>query len=212
MYRNGIIQDSTGHIRITVWRQPVISMINEGEFYNLTDMNTKIWDNNLRVETTRSTVVERIDDANKQEEAKTLESPDLTLYHDDDKNIETLNNPNITSVEITEGLICQNTQCQAPLLPEQNQKFVRCSNCNRKQVVEKLSKSVNGVVDVENDATAVTLNFDADIINGLFGIQFSSSTTEEIEEKLLLLEGVVITYDKKSKKITSIIQKMSYST
>ena len=63
--------------------------------------------------------------------------------------------------------------------------------------MEKLSKSVNGVVDVENDATTVSLNFDADIINGLFGIQFSSSTTEEIEEKLLLLEGVVITYDKK---------------
>lgn len=198
-FRNGIIKDQTGQIPITVWRKAMINSIKNESWYILTDMATKIWID-LKLDTTRSTIIQAT-----VEDMPAVERPELRSSANEPAT-DLLDDPEIVAVEVTETLSC--LSCHTILSPEKNEKFVRCTHCQRKQISAKLPKSMNGVMDVVNKGIMISLEINQEVITTYFGVDTVKLKTEDVEEKLLLLENANFVVEKDTLNVLSINDKI----
>ena len=76
-------------------------------------------------------------------------------------------------------------------------KITNCGECNQKVIVARCPKDIIGNIDVEN----LTLHITEKIIDNIFGrgtCELYNNKTDELEEKLLLLENLKIIYNSKT--------------
>lgn len=190
-----IIVDSTGDIKITIWKRNIWENIKDGVVYTVTDLTTAIY-YGLKVESTKFTAFQEIDDAPLPKPA------DMTKYTRP-VNSETVCCPDIQAGSLYSKLSCASFECHNTLSPDTNARTVKCDQCGRRSDVAKLKKSVQGNIELtSSNGDEISLEFDVSILQKY--LNDYSSDLNYLEEKLVLLKGIDLKYNKKTYQILEI--------
>ena len=193
-FREGVLSNGSATIPVTIWSQPMFHSLTEEVWYDMHDMNIKRF-NQLLLATTIYTLINKCNDENLPE----VSGPDLMLYQPTDTKAIT---PEIVSCTVVTGnLLCSVQSCQIPFEPEPNQLFTKCPGGHR-QLVSKMKSVKQGKIDIEVDGSQHILTFHVSVFEKYFETNMKS--VEEFEEKILLLENVMMTYNTSTSKILSV--------
>ena len=97
------------------------------------------------------------------------------------------------SVALSVMIAC--VSCGGVVKSEKNQPFVKYELCGRKQLSAKCKKDVNGILQVRKKDVELELNFDRNVFSEIFSND-NWDRLEDMEEKILLIEGVDVQYVK----------------
>ena len=109
--------------------------------------------------------------------------------------------PDILSVKLNIYPICTNRNCKGKkVTPLPRDITVECPKCTRLMLVTKCQCGLNGEINLEKDLKALTLTVFAEPLNKYFGEDFIlkyKNNPHKLEENILLMENVDITYNSK---------------
>ena len=191
--RNGVLIDESDEIMATMWRESLLCM-EEDVWCTITDMNLKDYFG-LNLQSSRKTSVEVLP------KVCDITLPDLTMYQNWESgtvSLEAISTSGISGVTLLLIANCPGNNCSGTLI-DLFVKKTNCSECNRKVIVARCPKGIIGNIDVEN----LILNITGKIIGNIFGTgtcELCNNKTDELEEKLPLLENLKMVY--KSKTLT----------
>ena len=190
-YKQAVLKDETGEIRLTVWGVYLMEELKEGQWYDISDVNIKNY-YGIKLETSPVTVTSLIMGKKKLNKPNIQEYVDIQTSNSQGNN-ERIENPTILSVSVTEEFYCM--FCKEVVKKEMNNMFVKCDNekCNRRFLANKCLPVQHGVLDIEVLQKPLSLQFTVDAIANLINPQ---DDTNKIEEKLLVLEDIAVTYKK----------------
>ena len=185
--RQGLLADSTLSIKVSVWGE----LIDEVEddvtylFKNVTIENYY----GLRLYTTAKTTLL------KQEEQIDIEWSKCNITPE----TSTLCCPNILSVKVNLYLECINSSCKRKVNVFPGEKKTTCDSCKRKMLVSNLKKNLKVEIHLsdkdDNQKEYILTAFPNSLKNVL---DLDNKEEEEIEDMLMELINVDITYNKKN--------------
>ena len=196
--QNGILIDESGKIMVTMWQESLLCM-KEDVQYTVTDMNFKDYFG-LRLQSSRKTSVEALP------KVCNVTWPDLAMYQNRENStllLQTISTSGISGVTLSLISNCPGNNCSGTLIDP----FLKITNggeYNRKVIVVRCPKGIIG----NNDIETLTLPITGKIIDNIFGTgtcELYNNKTDELEEKLLLLENLEITYNLKTLNILKIL-------
>ena len=114
-------------------------------------------------------------------------------------------NPDILAIQISDEKRCISRQCNALIEVEENNKYAKCSTCGKRILAKKVFSTRNGIMDVGIDEQQLSLHFTMDVVANFVN---PDDTVEKIEEALLELENINITYKKNGDSIIQIDEVM----
>lgn len=197
--RECILADNTGDICLTIWKESMISKIEEDVTYRITFLQIKNYFG-AKLSTSGKSSMEKL--SQKFE----IKWPSVSAYLDNEgaqgRELKTINKAELCGILITAKTLCPGEECRS-VITDTNTKITKCLKCNRKVVVSKCSIDLTGTVDLLPD---ISLKFDYTQIDALFGQGTSNlylNKISQLEEKMLELENIDITYDVKQHTIKS---------
>ena len=139
----GQIADRTASTQIVVWNQELKQKLATGDFYKITQLKNKIFDEKPQLNTTSSTSITSI--------------PPFGEVKEDDKTTEreqVIPNTSFSTIHVNNQLICKVCfkQLELPSAP-----VVRCENCKYKHLVKDIvpNLSINGHINMGNETKKV---------------------------------------------------------
>ena len=113
--------------------------------------------------------------------------------------------PKTINLSLSTNPICTNKSCGNKTEVTAGVKVAKCISCKRKMLVKECLDGFEGYIDENGqDDQVVTLQTDFEVLLNYFGIKKGNANLDEIEDKLLELEGFSIKCDIASSKIVSI--------
>ena len=191
--RNGVLIDESDEIMATMWWESLLRM-EEDIWCTITDMNLKDYFG-LKLQSSRKTSVEVLP------KVCDITLPDLTMYQNRESrtvSLEAISASGISCVTLSLIANCAGNNCSGTLI-DLFVKITNCRECNRKVIVARCPKGIVGNIDVEN----LILNITGKIIDNIFGTgtcELCNNKTDELEEKLSLMENLKIVYKSKTLK------------
>ena len=203
--REGVIMDKTGFMPLTVWENH-ISQIEEDHCFSITDVKTKNYFHSKLVTTQTSKITICDEFTTDQLNWLVVEMTDFSKIEASGK-VEanpTWCCPEITSANVIIFPICNNPNCRKKIEVPGEMKFVRCTSCSRKSLVKKLAMSLSVEFDIcrADQSESISLTALPESLSTYFGIdiisQYASQENgkDELEEKILEMEDVDITFSK----------------
>lgn len=185
---NATITDNTGQIALDVWNN-LISQIQENKMYKFTNLSVRFWNGMRKLTTTTNTVV--LETPNPLLEGLQVED-NSSPYQET-----TLLLSRIESIESVEKYkICGH--CAKRIIQVQGL-LVNCDHCHHKLRASSCPTKLCASIVVKNESTKLYLSVRNDVLQRLSG----PYDPDDIEEKLLFLEKIAITYTD-GNKVTSI--------
>ena len=126
---------------IAIWQEDRIKVLEDKHTYHFSDVKTSVWNGRIRLTTERLTVIT-------QDESKpqvVLPPIDLSIY---DTDLISINTPEIIGTFANVSKHCRH--CSTTVVPEMNEVFIVCDNCDMEQMVEKLRTIKSIQLKVEN--------------------------------------------------------------
>lgn len=199
--REGIICDNSGYFPISVWEYLV--ELKENTWYMLSEVIIKHYEGK-RLQTTRGSIAKEIQvDLDRVVDwtmvPEVMFGPGNSAEQTLSRNVTM--NCKIVSVLMNTYPICVNQKCAKKVQIVPGEKIVKCNSCFRKMLSGSCPCGLNCMVDVEGDGAQMSLTIFPSELGELFGedlIEQYSEKPEILEEKLLLLDNIVITYNKKN--------------
>ena len=193
-FRNAILKDDTGELNFTVWGNFYTDVLQDEGFHNLADLNVKLFQG-IKLETSYTSVVCSVEGKTK------IEKPDVEECRQKSErskveSMEKIINPSIEAVKINKVKKCNGLSCNADVIIQTDDKFVRCSKstCGKRFLMKKAVSVISGVLDITVKKKPISLSFSGENICNIVAI---TDSDEKMEEKLLLLdEACVITYNR----------------
>ena len=206
--REAVVCDNTSYFPMSVWEELID--IKENTWYLFSDVTIKHYEGK-KLQTTPHSTAEEV----KLEEVvdwtlvpEELMAPGDSTAHRVSRN-STITSADVVSVGINLYPICVNEKCARKVQILPGEKIVKCNNCLRKMLSSKCPCGLNCTLDVEADDAQITLTVFPTELGIFFQEDIIDTYTEkpdELEEKLLSLDNIDITYNKKNV-ITKIVQK-----
>ncbi|KAK3095474.1 hypothetical protein FSP39_015132 [Pinctada imbricata] len=180
--RNAIIADKSGTKTISFWGN-IIPSVKQGSFYNLTNVVSKKFDENITLSTTTNT--------------KALQIPIFDEVKEEDVPIQHAENIVITSINVITSYRCSNKSCSATFpIQELKGTFMKCSTCKMKQKVENIIKSTSAkaVCKTETDSNKQIL-ISQQALENCLGEENNELMKDEdaLEDHILTVENFRIT-------------------
>ena len=190
---NATIADNTGQITLDVWNN-LIPQIQENKVYKFTNLSVRFWNGVRKLTTTTNSVI--------------LETPNPLL---EDLEVEDTSSPyqettlllsRIESIESVEKYkICGH--CAKRIIQVQGL-LVNCDKCHHKLRASSCPTKLSASIVVKNESAKLYLSVRDHVLQQLLGpYDPDVIDTTDIEEKLLFLEKIAITYTD-GNKVTSI--------
>lgn len=184
--RPGVLKDTSGTIRIAVWKEQMITTLQDGGKFVFSDMNTGLFSAYLQFGTSPNTVIMKTDDPKLPE---TIDDLDDYIVK---ANSEELINPTIVTASMTMQYGCRNKKCLNifDLPPPTSDLFPRCLACNHKCARANLIvyKQCTLVVEIENDE--VHLNVSEEVLKSCSSLS-NITAHGDIENRLLMMTNRV---------------------
>lgn len=171
------IDASNVPIDITIWSQDLYSIINENNFYSLTNMATSFYKNQIRLCTTMATEITRIDFKEQLQWAGTPLSATTNVCC-----------PDLVSVKKREYVSCRNIDWRKKIVIVNNSQIAYCSSCKRKMLVSKCVATFDFEVIIDLNGQQIKLTAFPDVL------EFFDEPTEECA---LQSQPFHVVYDKK---------------
>ena len=196
--QNAVLIDESGEIMVTMCQESLLCM-EEDVCYTIIDMNRKDYFG-LKLQSSRKTSVEVLP------KVCDITLPDLTMYQNRENItvlLEAISTCSISDVTLSLIANCPGNNCSGSLI-DPFLKITNFSECNQKVIVARCPKGITGNIDVEN----LTLHITGKIIGNIFRAgtcELYNSKTDELEEKLLLLENLKIGYNSKTLEVLKMV-------
>ena len=180
--REGVIHDETGEHRITVWKESLINTIEHQSQYIITDCQLRYYNKLIKLTTTWNTVV--------QQSSLEMDLEPPSMIEDDPEHI-IICCPEILTIEIKREKICVN--CKMPIVVEENQRHLRCNNCQKLMLVKRLGERCGGEIQLHKGDQDFTATFDISVFKSYFTKEVDE---DDMEIEILELNNVDFTLDK----------------
>eukprot|EP00794_Sanderia_malayensis_P003927 gene3927-4477_t len=198
--REGVIADANAHMLITVWGNN-IDCVQEFKWYTFTDVTVKFY-YGAKLSTNMETSIVEIDAPQDVD----WPSIDIEAYQNREQNAvkathTTLSNPDIDSVQIGIFPICTQQRCANKVDFQPGDKFVKCQKCSRRMRLDKCPCGFDAVIDVSKEDVSKSLSIEHKILSAFLKIdviQKYKSNPSALEERLLMLQDIDVTYNTKN--------------
>eukprot|EP00794_Sanderia_malayensis_P013403 gene13403-14779_t len=202
LVREGIIADITAHYPISIWSDHV--NLPDDTWYTLTDVVIKNYQGKKLQTTPRTTVLQvssedTIDWATILPEIEKVEHPSPAKPSNAGNS--TLQNVDITSVKVNTYPQCANSKCKKKVLIIPGENVVKCNSCERKMLPSKCPCGLNCIIDVVDNENEISLTIFPTELGKLFREEIIESygmQPDLLEEKILMLNSVDVTFNKKN--------------
>ena len=195
--RDAIISDNKSHMQISIWEE-VIDNVEEDVWYTITDVTTKDYYGIKLTTTTKSDIVKEEIDTPVDWSAVPVDDYSTALTAA--PNATQLCCPDIISAKIYKYPICASAKCGKKVNIVPGEPLVRCTACTRRMLPKKCPLGLHCVLEVQhNDKDHILTIFSAQLTSFLNEeIETYCDDTDSLEERILMMENVDITYNKKN--------------
>ena len=183
-------------MEMTIWTASVIDSIENNKSYNVFNVTAKVF-NGLKLNTTRSSIFELIDDI---EEVVAL---DVSLYKTNNE-LAVIEYPTVVGIIVDMKFSCKNRRCNKEVIkPKDASKFLKCEACKSLMRVDRLDQCTVTTINIEDsDKKYYELKVDVDVLKTIID-ENCFGDDRRLSEAILVTNLAAVTYDKTTKKIES---------
>ena len=198
--RDALISDATGYLPISIWEEQ-LTAVKENEVLIITDVKPRFYlCKRLETSVNSKITVTKADDTDVTPDWDELKANYNQMLK---KGSSVLVNPKVLSVIVNEYYKCNQAQCGKRLGVVPGKASTRCQYCKRLIDLEECEKSRHANVTFRDaEKSTYDLTIFTNVLNNFFEGHLK---VEDLEEKILFLKDVTVTFNSK-KVVTEIVK------
>lgn len=201
--RDGVFQDGTGHMPISVWDKNIDDITDSEVCYEITDVTIRHYFGVKLATTPQTNIISKKSDACQP----SWENVDINQYNVRESQGKTklsnvLEDPEILSVNVQLFPICIHKSCSKKVNIIPAEPMVTCSSCDRSMLAKKCKSGFTCLLSIEKDEDkTVDLTVFADTLTSFLEtdvLNIYKDDVNSLKMTLLSLENISITYNNKN--------------